>query len=126
MAGVGGASESPSIRVEVNAKDTLTATRSTVTLPSGRRWSTLSGIATRTVTFRVSAPVGMAGSAALLKLWNGQTWNTVAWGKIGPNGSMTASYRLRHKRGDYKFGVVTGRNEAYAPTVSNEVHVDVR
>jgi hypothetical protein len=105
---------------------TLTTTRSAVTLPSGRNWSTGGGIATRTVTFRVSAPVGMAGSAGLLQLWSGQTWNTVAWAKIGPDGSMTATYRLGHKRGDYRFGVVTGRNATYAPTVSNEVHVTVR
>ena len=126
VAGMGGASESPSINVEVNAKVTLTTSRSTVTLPSARGWSTRSGIATRTVTFRVSAPAGMAGNAGLLQLWSGQTWNTVSWGKIGPDGSMTVTYRLGHKRGDYKFGVVTGRNAAYAPTVSNEVHVTVR
>ena len=126
VAGVGGASESPPIRVEVNAKVTLTAIRSTVNLPSARRWSTGGGIATRTVSFRVSAPVDMAGSAGLLQLWSGQTWNTVAWDKIGADGSMTVTYRLGHKRGDYKFGVVTGRNAVYAPTVSNEVHVTVR
>ena len=126
VAGLGGPSESAFIDVEVNAKVVLTASRTSVTLPSTRAWSTTSGTSARTLTFTISGPVGMAGNAALLQLWNGQTWNTVAWGKIGPNGSMTVSYRLRHKRGDYKFGVVTGRNEAYAPTVSNEVHVDVR
>ena len=56
VAGMGGASESPSINVEVNAKVTLTTSRSTVTLPSARGWSTRGGIATRTVTFRVVGP----------------------------------------------------------------------
>ena len=126
VAGVGGAAESPPIHVEVRAKVTLTASRSTVTLPSDGSWSTKAAIATRTVNFRVSAPVGMAGNAGLLQLWSGQTWNTVAWGKIGPDGSTSVSYLLGRKRGDYKFGVVTGRNAAYAPTVSNEVHVTVR
>ncbi len=124
--GVTGASESTFINVEVNAKVSLSASRTTLTLPSDRHWSTSAGVASRTVTFTVAAPVGMAGNAGLLQLWSGQTWNTVAWGKIGANGSMTVTYRLRHKRGDYKFGVITGRNRTYAPTVSNEVKVTAR
>jgi hypothetical protein len=118
--------ESSIVHVEVKAEITLTASASSVTLPPDADWSTPDGVSRRTITFQVAAPSGMSGSSGLLQLWNGQTWNSVAWSKIGTDGTLALTYVLGHKKGDYTFAALSGRNAVYAPTVSNEVHVTVR
>ena len=126
VSGVVGPVESSIVHVEVKAEIRLTASVSSVTLPSEADWSTPDGVRRRTITFQLAAPSGMSGSSGLLQLWNGQTWNSVAWSKIGTDGTLALTYVLGPKKGDYTFGALSGRNATYAPTVSNDVHVTVR
>lgn len=124
--GVIGTVRSGYVHVEVTAKVTLSPSRATVSLPTYRTWSTARGVNQRTIDFSVTAPVGMAGNSALLQLWSGTTWNTVAWGKLAADGTIHLRYVVPRVRGDYKFGILTGRNANYAPTTSADVHVLVR
>ncbi len=126
VSGVLGPVESSIVHVEVKAEITLTASVTSVTLPSDADWSTTDGISRRTITLQLAAPAGMSGSSGLIQLWNGQTWNSVAWGKIGTGGTLSLTYLVGRKKGDYTFAAISGRNATYAPTVSNEVRVVVR